>query len=96
MFVVALNAVPPLWLQLTIVAGGFLLLLPLVPGNDAWSHNLPALGFAFIAFRGFDIAKPWPIRGLQRFGGGLGILIDDLAAGALAAIVTQLLVRIAL
>lgn len=73
-----------------------LLLLPLAPGNDAWSHNLPALGIAFITFRAFDIAKPWPIRGLQRVRGGLGILIDDLVAGFFAAMMTQAVVRVAL
>jgi phosphatidylglycerophosphatase A len=73
-----------------------LLLLPLVTGNEAWSHNLPALGIAFITFRGFDIAKPWPIRQLQRGRGGLGILIDDIVAGLFAAIVTQMVVRVAL
>lgn len=42
---------------------------------------------AFIAFRAFDIVKPWPIRDLDhRLRGGLGIMLDDLVA-ALYAIV---------
>jgi phosphatidylglycerophosphatase A len=42
----------------------------------------------FILFRLFDIWKPWPIRWLdQRVKGGLGIMVDDLAAGALTWLV---------
>lgn len=39
----------------------------------------------FLLFRLFDIVKPWPIRLLDRYvKGGFGIMIDDVAAGALA------------
>lgn len=42
---------------------------------------------AFVLFRLFDIAKPWPIRDLDhRMGGGLGIMLDDLVAALYAAI----------
>jgi phosphatidylglycerophosphatase A len=40
---------------------------------------------SFLAFRLFDVWKPGPIRGWQSLPGGWGIVIDDLAAGALAA-----------
>lgn len=44
----------------------------------------------FILFRLFDIAKPVGIRKLEkRFQGGLGIMIDDLAAGGLANLCLQ-------
>lgn len=44
------------------------------------------LGFA--SFRLFDIAKPWPIAGLDReIGGGLGAMLDDVLAGIYAAVV---------
>ncbi|UCH11775.1 MAG: phosphatidylglycerophosphatase A [Fidelibacterota bacterium] len=36
---------------------------------------------AFIIFRLMDIAKPGPIRRLQQWPGGWGIVMDDLAAG---------------
>ncbi len=40
---------------------------------------------AFLLFRLFDILKPWPIRDLDhRLGGGLGIMLDDLAAALYA------------
>ena len=39
----------------------------------------------FVAFRLFDIVKPWPIGLLdRRVGGGLGIMIDDVIAGIMA------------
>lgn len=40
---------------------------------------------AFVAFRVFDIAKPWPIGVLdRRMAGGLGIMIDDIVAALYA------------
>ncbi|MEI7876575.1 MAG: phosphatidylglycerophosphatase A, partial [Planctomycetota bacterium] len=48
----------------------------------------------FFAFRLFDIIKPPPARGWQRFPGGLGILIDDIVAGFYALVATQILVRV--
>ena len=46
----------------------------------------------FILFRVFDIAKPWPIKWLDRnIKGGVGIMIDDVLAGIFAAICLQLL-----
>ncbi len=42
---------------------------------------------AFVLFRIFDIAKPWPVDRLERLKPiGLGIMADDLMAGAMAAI----------
>ncbi len=50
----------------------------------------------FVLFRVFDILKPWPIGWLdRRVGGGLGIMLDDLLAGAYAWVVLQLLARLA-
>lgn len=45
----------------------------------------PALLAAFVLFRLFDIWKPWPIRALQRLPGGWGVVLDDVAAGLVAA-----------
>jgi phosphatidylglycerophosphatase A len=50
----------------------------------------------FIAFRVFDIWKPYPIRRLEGLGGGLGIMADDMLAGFYAAAVLSLLVTIQL
>jgi phosphatidylglycerophosphatase A len=60
------------------VAGQWLALLPLP--LDLWWFAA-----AFVLFRLFDIAKPWPIGWLdRRLSGGLGIMADDLAAGVAA------------
>ena len=48
----------------------------------------------FILFRLFDILKPWPIGWLdKKISGGLGIMLDDLVAGALALSILQLLLK---
>lgn len=40
----------------------------------------------FLLFRVFDILKPWPVGWLDRhFRGGLGIMLDDIVAGCMAA-----------
>ncbi len=40
---------------------------------------------SFFLFRFFDIIKPPPIRSLERLGGGLGIMTDDLFAGVITS-----------
>ena len=37
---------------------------------------------AFALFRLFDIVKPFPARESQNFRGGIGVMLDDLVAGA--------------
>ena len=55
---------------------GLLVTLAGAPSGWGWI----VVGFAL--FRGFDILKPWPIGWLdRRVIGGLGIMLDDLAAG---------------
>lgn len=50
----------------------------------------------FVLFRFFDIVKPWPIRRIdQVLSGGMGIMLDDLVAGIMAAAVLQVLVYVA-
>ena len=39
----------------------------------------------FVLFRAFDILKPWPVSRLEKIGGGDGVMLDDIAAGILAA-----------
>jgi phosphatidylglycerophosphatase A len=42
------------------------------------------VALAFVLFRFFDILKPPPVRQLDRLHGGLGIMVDDIAAGVYA------------
>lgn len=59
--------------------------LPLSPGTALWG---------FIWFRLFDMVKPWPIRKLERFHGGLGIMLDDQLAALFAWLALLLTVKI--
>jgi phosphatidylglycerophosphatase A len=47
-----------------------------------WGWRNAALGFAL--FRALDIAKPWPIRNVEKVHGGWGVMLDDLVAGVAA------------
>jgi len=49
---------------------------------------------AFILFRIFDIAKPFPVNRAERLPGGWGIMTDDLIAGAYANLVGQIVCRL--
>ncbi|HTL97824.1 MAG TPA: phosphatidylglycerophosphatase A, partial [Holophagaceae bacterium] len=42
----------------------------------------------FLFFRLFDIWKPWPAKQLQEIPGGPGIVLDDVAAGIYAGVLT--------
>ena len=55
----------------------------------AWVRgpSLVTLVVGFALFRLFDVLKPGPVRRMERFPGGDGILLDDLVAGLLALIV---------
>ena len=56
---------------------GFLAVSVMLPPEPFWWV------VAFGLFRIFDIAKPWPIRDLERrSSGGVGIMLDDLVAAA--------------
>lgn len=60
---------------------GYLITMWLVPLT--WQ----TLVVGFVLFRLFDILKPWPISWAdRRISGGLGIMLDDVLAGAFAAV----------
>lgn len=42
--------------------------------------------YLFVLFRFFDIVKPWPIRKLESLPGAVGIMLDDIAAGAFSIV----------
>jgi phosphatidylglycerophosphatase A len=52
--------------------------------------TLPAVLIAFTTFRVFDIVKPPPAAGLEKIGLGWGIMLDDVAAGMYACVVTHI------
>ena len=45
---------------------------------------------AFLLFRLFDIWKPWPVRAAERLPSAVGVMADDLVAGACAGLVLGL------
>ncbi len=47
-----------------------------------------------VAFRVFDMWKPFPIRRLESLGSGVGIMADDLLAGVYGNLALQLLNRL--
>ncbi len=61
---------------------GYWVAVALVPQHWGW------LLAGFVAFRVFDILKPWPIGPLEkRLPGGLGVMVDDVMAGVAGAAV---------
>ncbi len=55
-----------------------------IPASVLHREALLAVAVAVLAFRVFDIAKPWPVGWFERLPGGWGIMADDLAAGLVA------------
>jgi phosphatidylglycerophosphatase A len=64
-------------------------LIALIAVPLAWKTFLAG----FILFRVFDIVKPPPVRQLERLPEGVGIVLDDVAAGLYALAIMQLLLR---
>ena len=69
------------------VAGQMIALLPVSLFGLGWVWII----VSFTLFRLFDIFKPYPARRCESFRGGLGVMMDDLVAGAYAAVVVALL-----
>jgi phosphatidylglycerophosphatase A len=69
-------------------AGVCVTLLALPMNRPIWAFVV-----AVLAFRVFDMVKPPPVRYLERLPAGWGILCDDLAAGVLANLVSQAVLR---
>ena len=65
------------------VAGQLIALLPLL----FVSWTITTVMVSFVLFRFFDIVKPYPANRLQELEGGVGVMCDDLVAGAYAAII---------
>ena len=56
--------------------------LALVAAPKAWAPVVVGV----LLFRAADICKPWPVSWAERRAGALGILLDDVVAGSMAAI----------
>lgn len=72
--------------------GQWIALLPLVLAPRGW----PWVVVAFGLFRLFDVWKPWPVSWAdRRIHGGVGVMLDDVIAGAYAALILALALRAA-
>ncbi len=71
------------------------LFVPLLVARDpsGWESFLLA-SFGFFVFRVLDIAKPWPIKRLERLPGGWGVLADDLVAGLGSAVFVYMVMKV--
>ena len=65
------------------VAGQWFALIPVALAGRG--HDWRPFLMAFLLFRLFDIWKPWPVASFERLPGGFGIMMDDVAAGLIAA-----------
>ena len=70
----------PGWVVIDEVAGQWVALLGLA--SPTW----PGLLLAFLLFRVVDIWKPGPVGWADRQHGAFGIMVDDLVAGAITAL----------
>ena len=68
------------------VAGQLITFLFVPLGRWPWT-----VAAGFLAFRLFDIWKPYPINRLEALESGLGVMADDVLAGAYAATLMSLL-----
>jgi phosphatidylglycerophosphatase A len=52
--------------------------------------NITSMIAGFLVFRALDIWKPYPIRLLEnKFSGGIGIVLDDVAAGIFSNVILR-------
>ncbi|WP_299140967.1 phosphatidylglycerophosphatase A [uncultured Tateyamaria sp.] len=81
------------------VAGQWIALAPL--SYAAWDRGIDILAMwpgwvaAFVLFRLFDIWKPLWVGTADRRGDALGVMLDDVIAGAMAAVVVLALAALA-
>jgi len=76
----------PQWFVLDEVAAYLFVLIGL-PAHEPW-----VLGAAFVAFRLFDITKPYPIKRFEALPHGMGVMADDLVA----AVYAHMLVKVSI
>ncbi|MDT4969020.1 MAG: phosphatidylglycerophosphatase [Acidobacteriota bacterium] len=72
------------------VAGQLVALSTVPPHIYGWWGIITA----FVLFRVFDIWKPYPARRMERLESGLGIMSDDIVAGAYAAVVNSVILGV--
>ena len=82
---IVIDEVAGQWIAMCAPSAGFWF-----AGLDTWNFPWPGYVTAFLAFRLFDIWKPWIVGRADRRGDATGILLDDIYAGLMAAVVVVL------
>ena len=80
----------PSWIVIDEVVGIWIALLPMSWFASRYGIDIsrmwPGWVTAFVLFRLFDIWKPGPVGWADRMGTPLGVMLDDVIAGVLAAV----------
>lgn len=82
------------------VVGQWVALFPLsaglwIAGSQPHVFPWPGWAGAFLLFRLFDIWKPWPVSWADGLHGPTGVMLDDVIAGVMAAVVLTLAAAVA-
>lgn len=89
----------PSWIVLDEVVGQWIALFPVSIGAHQAGVDMarlwPGIVTAFIFFRLFDIWKPWLVGRADRRGDATGVMLDDVWAGAFAALIVVALAALA-
>lgn len=90
----------PSWIVIDELVGMWIALFPLSLG--LWLHGAPPALFpwpgwvsAFVIFRLLDIWKPGPVGWADQQEGAVGVMIDDVIAGALTAVAVTAMAAVA-
>lgn len=75
----------PAWIVIDEVLGSILILI-FIP------YSLLSFFLAFIIFRLFDGQNLWPVNLFNKIKTPLGVIADDLVAGVVAIVITQLII----
>jgi phosphatidylglycerophosphatase A len=82
---IVIDEVVGMWIALWPLSAGMWL-----GGADPWLFPWPGWVGAFVLFRLFDIWKPGPVGWADRQPGAMGVMLDDVIAGLMAAVVVTL------
>lgn len=74
------------------VAGGQFLSFMLV--THVWGLNASVLALGFVGYQFFSVVKPWPLYHFEEVTGGFGIVLDDLSAGVMTALLMHGLIAL--
>jgi phosphatidylglycerophosphatase A len=87
---IVIDEVVGMWIALWPLSAGLWL-----GGADPWVFPWPGWVGAFLLFRLFDVWKPGPVGWADRQPGAMGVMLDDVIAGALAAVIVTVAAGVA-